>query len=142
MNNVMIDSANIESPEKIENTATNMETESNKSMSSPSSASYEADQIRVLEGLEAVRLRPGMYIGSTSQRGLHHLIYEIVDNSVDEALAGYCSEVHIAVNDDDSVSVQDNGRGIPVAIKQDSGKSALEIVHTVLHAGGKFGDGG
>lgn len=105
-------------------------------------SSYDSDQIRVLEGLEAVRMRPGMYIGSTSQRGLHHLIYEIVDNSVDEALAGFCTEIHITVNEDDSVTVQDNGRGIPVAIKKDSGKSALEIVHTVLHAGGKFGDGG
>lgn len=107
-----------------------------------SQSSYDADQIRVLEGLEAVRLRPGMYIGSTSQRGLHHLIYEIVDNSVDEALAGFCSEINITINEDDSVTVQDNGRGIPVATKADSGKSALEIVHTVLHAGGKFGDGG
>jgi DNA gyrase subunit B len=105
-------------------------------------SSYDADQIRVLEGLEAVRLRPGMYIGSTSQRGLHHLIYEIVDNSVDESLAGYCTEIHIAVNEDNSVTVQDNGRGIPVGVKSESGKSALEIVHTVLHAGGKFGDGG
>jgi DNA gyrase subunit B len=103
---------------------------------------YNADNIRVLEGLEAVRMRPGMYIGSTSQRGLHHLIYEVVDNSVDEALAGYCSEVKIIVHKDDSVTVEDNGRGIPVDIKPDSGKSALEIVHTVLHAGGKFGDGG
>ncbi len=107
-----------------------------------SQSSYGADQIRVLEGLEAVRMRPGMYIGSTSQRGLHHLIYEIVDNSVDEALAGYCTEIQITVNEDDSVTVQDNGRGIPVSVKADSGKSALEIVHTVLHAGGKFGDGG
>jgi DNA gyrase subunit B len=113
-----------------------------ESASTMTQSSYDADQIRVLEGLEAVRLRPGMYIGSTSQRGLHHLIYEIVDNSVDESLAGHCTEIQITVNEDDSVTVQDNGRGIPVGVKQDTGKSALEIVHTVLHAGGKFGDGG
>lgn len=105
-------------------------------------SSYDAENIRVLEGLEAVRLRPGMYIGTTSQRGLHHLIYEIVDNSVDEALAGFCDTITIAVHEDNSVTVQDNGRGIPVSTKADTGKSALEIVHTVLHAGGKFGDGG
>ena len=106
------------------------------------SAEYSAENIRVLEGLEAVRMRPGMYIGSTSQRGLHHCIYEIVDHFIDESLAGFCTDIHATVHKDNSITVEDNGRGIPVDIKPDSGKSALEIVHTVLHAGGKFGDGG
>src|SRR5574344_3085536 len=105
-----------------------------------SNTNYDASNIRVLEGLEAVRLRPGMYIGSTSQRGLQHCIYEIVDNSVDESLAGYCTTIQVSIHKDNSVTVEDDGRGIPVDIKEDSGKSALEIVHTILHAGGKFGE--
>ena len=111
-------------------------------VTTPVQNDYNAEQIQVLEGLEPVRKRPGMYIGTTSLRGLHHLVYEIVDNSIDEALAGYCSQIDVIIGADNTIMVSDNGRGMPVDMHSKSKKPAVEVIHTVLHAGGKFGGGG
>ena len=113
-----------------------------KEQHDPAVVNYDASQIQILEGLEGVRRRPSMYIGSTGSRGLHHLVYEIVDNSIDEALAGFCDNIHVTINDNESITVSDNGRGIPVGIHEKTGKSAVEAALTMLHAGGKFGGGG